>query len=120
MREREIIEAMETQVLIKVKGFNRRKKCAINKLDFNKYFPDFKIHQNGSISFSSSMTAIIPLSWRYVRFIAFGHIYQNNTASFMVSELDPTTWDNGGNFMVSCPIASTSTTTGAKFYINNE
>ncbi|XP_048765297.1 uncharacterized protein LOC125673071 [Ostrea edulis] len=81
---------------------------------------DFKIHQNGSISFSSSMTAIIPLSWRYVRFIAFGHIYQNNTASFMVSELDPTTWDNGGNFMVSCPIASTSTTTGAKFYINNE
>ncbi|XP_048767686.2 uncharacterized protein LOC125674565 [Ostrea edulis] len=81
---------------------------------------DFKIHQNGSISFSSSMTAIIPLSWRYVRFIAFGHIYQNNTASFMVSELDPTTWDNGGNFMVSCPIASAYTTTGAKFYINNE
>nr|XP_022295131.1 uncharacterized protein LOC111105219 [Crassostrea virginica] len=76
---------------------------------------DFKITVNGSISFSSSMTNLIPLAWVYVRTIVFGHIYPNNTANFLVSTLDPTTWQKGDDdLFILCPIAMGSK--GAGFF----
>ncbi|XP_048729374.1 uncharacterized protein LOC130046258 [Ostrea edulis] len=82
---------------------------------FGDTIKDFKI-KNGSISFSSSMTVLIPLSWQYVRFVAFGHVYENNTANFMASYFDPTTWENGENDMIVCPISSDLSAEGARFF----
>lgn len=80
-------------------------------------FSDFKISDNGSIRFTSSSTYLVPLSWVYVRMIVFGHIYQNNTANFMISLLDPTTWDDGDDEIVLCPIALSSAPKGVGFFL---
>lgn len=77
---------------------------------------DFKITKNGSISFSSSMTFMVPLSWRYVRVIVFGHIYLNNTVNIRISILDPTTWQDGKDILIMCPIATDSTPKGVRFF----
>ncbi|XP_061183009.1 uncharacterized protein LOC133191270 [Saccostrea echinata] len=77
---------------------------------------DFKIMADGSISFSTSMTIQVLLSWRYIRIIIFGHIYENNTANFMLSTLEPTTWDDGGDHLILCPITSRESTEGANFF----
>ncbi|XP_061183292.1 uncharacterized protein LOC133191560 [Saccostrea echinata] len=77
---------------------------------------DFKIMTDGSISFSTSMTFYLPLSVQYVRLITFGHIYENNTANFMVSYLDPTTWKDEENDMIQCPIAPGPSVVGANFF----
>ncbi|XP_048731572.2 uncharacterized protein LOC125648488 [Ostrea edulis] len=83
---------------------------------FGNAIKDFKIMKDGSISFSSSMTFIIPLSWQYVRLVAFGHIYENNTAYFMISYLDPTTWQDAEDDMVLCSISADPSSSGAKFF----
>lgn len=80
-------------------------------------FSDFKISDNGSIRFTSSSTFLVPLSWVYARMIVFGHIYQNNTANFMISLLDPTTWDDGDDEIVLCPIALSSAPKGVGFFL---
>ncbi|XP_022295626.2 uncharacterized protein LOC111105558 isoform X1 [Crassostrea virginica] len=77
---------------------------------------DFKITKNGSISFSSSMTFMVPLSWRYVRVIVFGHINLNNTVNIRISILDPTTWQDGKDILIMCPIATDSTPKGVRFF----
>ena len=102
-------------------------KCRISKHDIIKVLVkidkhdflsdlDFKITKNGSISFSSSMTFMVPLSWRYVRVIVFGHIYLNNTVNIRISILDPTTWQDGKDILIMCPIATDSTPKGVRFF----
>nr|XP_034300966.1 uncharacterized protein LOC117681296 [Crassostrea gigas] len=78
---------------------------------------DFKISDNGSIRFTSSSTSLVPLSWVYARMIVFGHIYQNNTVNFMISLLDPTTWDDGDDEIFLCPIALSSAPKGVGFFL---
>ncbi|XP_062617359.1 uncharacterized protein LOC134279037 [Saccostrea cucullata] len=77
---------------------------------------DFKIMTDGSLSFSTSMTIHAFLSWRYTRIIVFGHVYDNNTANLTISYLDPTTWDDTEDHVISCPIASENSTEGANFF----
>ncbi|XP_048728928.1 uncharacterized protein LOC125646587 [Ostrea edulis] len=78
---------------------------------------DFNIMKDGSISFSSSMIILLPFSWQYERLVAYGQIYQNNTANFMISYLDPTAWNDGENGLTLCPITSDSSNSGgANFY----
>jgi hypothetical protein len=62
------------------------------------------------------MTILIPLTMQYVRPVAFGHVYENNTANFMVSYFDPTTGQGGEDDVVLCPISATPSSEGAKFY----
>jgi hypothetical protein len=62
------------------------------------------------------MTVFVPLARQYLRLIAFGHAYANNTAHFMVSYLDPTTWKDGEDDIVFCPISADPSSEGAKFY----
>jgi hypothetical protein len=63
---------------------------------------------------------MIPLSWQYVRIIAFGQVYENNTAHFMMSYFDPTTWQDVEDDVVLCPISTDSSSEGAKFYIDRK
>ena len=102
-------------------------KCRISKHDIIKVLVkidkhdflsdlDFKITKNGSISFTSSMTFMVPLSWRYVRVIVFGHIYLNNTVNIRISILDPTTWQDGKDILIMCPIATDSNPKGVRFF----
>ncbi|XP_062588498.1 uncharacterized protein LOC134250163 [Saccostrea cucullata] len=77
---------------------------------------DFKLMTDGSITFSTSMTVQVMLSWVYIRVLVFGHIYENNTANFMLSTLEPTTWDDGGDHFILCPITSGDSTEGANFF----
>jgi hypothetical protein len=72
--------------------------------------------KDGSIGFSSSMTVFIAFTSQYVRVVAFGHVYENNTAHFMVSYLNPTTWKDERDDVALCPISVDPSSEGAKFY----
>jgi hypothetical protein len=55
--------------------------------------------------------------WQYTRLVSIGHIYPNNTATFTMTYLDPTTWQKENSDILLCPLASKSSTEGANFFV---